>query len=41
LVAGGRSRIGHELHVPTPHGDIAVTVTSPVFHDAEGVRLRG
>ena len=40
LVAGGRLRIGHNLYVPTPRGDIAVTVTSPVFHDAEGVRLR-
>jgi len=27
--------------VPMPAGDIAVTVTSPVFHDPEGVRLHG
>jgi sarcosine oxidase subunit alpha len=39
MVAGGRARIGQTLYVPTPAGDIVVTVTSPVFHDPEGVRL--
>jgi len=39
MVAGGRARIGQALYVPTPAGDIAVTVTSPVFHDPEGARL--
>ncbi len=41
MVAGGRARIGQTLYVPMPAGDIAVTVTSPVFHDPEGVRLHG
>jgi sarcosine oxidase, subunit alpha len=39
MVAGGRARVGQTLYVPMPAGDIAVTVTSPVFHDPEGVRL--
>jgi len=39
MVAGGRARIGQKLYVPMPAGDIEVTVTSPVFHDPEGVRL--
>jgi sarcosine oxidase subunit alpha len=41
LVAGGRERIGQTLYVPMPHGDVPVTVTAPVFYDAEGVRLNG
>jgi hypothetical protein len=36
LVEGGRSRTGQTLYVPMPHGDIPVTVTQPVFYDAEG-----
>jgi sarcosine oxidase subunit alpha len=39
LVEAGRSRIGNTLHVPMPGGDIPVTVTAPVFYDAEGIRL--
>ena len=41
LVAGGRARTGQTLYVPMPHGDIPVTVTAPVFYDAEGTRLHG
>ena len=41
LVEGGRSRTGQTLYVPMPHGDIPVTVTQPVFYDAEGTRLHG
>jgi sarcosine oxidase subunit alpha len=41
LVAGGRSRIGQTLFVPMPQGDIPVTVTAPVFYDAEGSHLHG
>ncbi len=41
LVASGRSRIGQTLFVPMPQGDIPVTVTAPVFYDAEGSRLHG
>jgi sarcosine oxidase subunit alpha len=39
VIAGGRDRIGSTVHVPMPTGSIAVTVVSPVFHDAEGRRL--
>jgi sarcosine oxidase subunit alpha len=41
LVQGGRARTGQTLYVPMPDGDIPVTVTSPVFYDAAGVRLNG
>jgi sarcosine oxidase, subunit alpha len=41
MVAGGRAREGATLYVPMPGGDIPVTVTSPVFYDAKGVRLHG
>ena len=41
MVEGGRSRTGQTLYVPMPHGDIPVTVTPPVFYDAEGTRLHG
>ncbi len=40
LVAGGRTRIGTTLRIPTGGRDVAVTVTEPVFHDPEGLRLR-
>ncbi|HEX9706257.1 MAG TPA: sarcosine oxidase subunit alpha family protein [Steroidobacteraceae bacterium] len=39
MVSGGRARQGQTLFVPTPAGDIAVDVTSPVFYDPEGARL--
>jgi sarcosine oxidase, subunit alpha len=41
LVADGRARLGETLHVPMPGGPIAVTLTSPVFHDPKGSRLDG
>ena len=41
LVAGGRARTGETLYVQTDQADVAVTVTSPVFYDAEGARLNG
>jgi sarcosine oxidase, subunit alpha len=41
LVAGGRSRIGHTLHVPMTDRILPVTVVPPVFHDSEGTRLHG
>ena len=41
MVSGGRARIGETLYVPMPEGDIAVTVTSPVFYDPEGARVNG
>jgi sarcosine oxidase, subunit alpha len=41
LVADGRARIGETLHVPMADGPIAVTLTSPVFHDPKGSRLDG
>jgi sarcosine oxidase subunit alpha len=41
LVAGGRARLGHTLHVPMPQGDVPVQVVSPVFYDPEGARLHG
>ena len=41
LISGGRSRQGQTLYVPTPHGESAVTVTSPIFYDPKGERLNG
>ena len=41
MVSGGRARMGETLYVPMPQGDIAVTVTSPVFYDPEGARVNG
>ncbi len=41
LVSGGRARIGQTLFVPTPQGESAVTVTSPIFYDPKGERLHG
>jgi sarcosine oxidase, subunit alpha len=41
LVAGGRSRMGQVLHVSQADGTWPVKVSSPVFYDPEGVRLRG
>ena len=41
LVADGRARIGQTLYAPMPGGDVAVTVTAPVFYDPEGVCLHG
>ena len=41
MVMGGRSRIGQKLFVPMPGRDIEVTVTAPMFYDAEGARLHG
>ncbi|HVO44715.1 MAG TPA: sarcosine oxidase subunit alpha [Steroidobacteraceae bacterium] len=39
MVSGGRARLGKELYVSMPGGDIPVTVTSAVFYDPEGARL--
>ena len=41
MVAGGRALEGATLYVPMPAGEIAVTVTRPVFYDPEGARLHG
>ena len=41
LVAGGRARMGEQLHVPMPDGDIEVEVSSPVFYDPAGERING
>ncbi len=41
LVADGRARIGQKLYVPLLDRTLAVTVTEPVFLDAEGARLHG
>jgi sarcosine oxidase subunit alpha len=41
MIAGGRSRMGASLFVSMPNGDIEVEVTSPVFHDPEGMRING
>ena len=41
LIAGGRARTGQNLYVPMPGGDVPVTVTAPLFYDAEGTRLHG
>ncbi len=39
MVQGGRARMGQTLYSPQAGGDISVTVTSPVFFDAEGTRV--
>jgi sarcosine oxidase subunit alpha len=39
MLAGGRDRTGHTLHVTTMGSPAAVTVTTPVFFDPEGARL--
>jgi sarcosine oxidase subunit alpha len=39
MVAGGRSRIGEVLLIPTPTGPVPATVTDPIFLDREGKRL--
>jgi sarcosine oxidase subunit alpha len=41
MIAGGRERMGQTLYVPRVTGDVEVEVTSPVFHDPEGVRING
>ena len=41
LVADGRTRMGHRLHVPMPRQSIGVTLVEPVFLDPEGKRLHG
>jgi sarcosine oxidase subunit alpha len=41
MVRSGRARIGETLYVPMPGGDVAVTVTHPVFYDPKGARLNG
>ncbi|MCH4091000.1 sarcosine oxidase subunit alpha [Acetobacter sp.] len=39
MISGGRARMGETLYVPMEDKVIPVTVTSPVFYDAEGARL--
>lgn len=41
LVAGGRDRMGHTLHVPMPDRTIAATVCATPFFDPTGSRLDG
>jgi sarcosine oxidase subunit alpha len=41
LIAGGRERMGKILHVTTPDGFARAKVVTPVFYDAEGVRVNG
>ena len=41
LLKGGRARHGETLYVPLLDRTVRVTVTSPVFFDAEGKRLHG
>ncbi len=40
MLERGRERHGRTVFAPLPEGTIAATVTSPVFWDPEGVRLR-
>ena len=40
LVSDGRARIGATLRVPLKTRIVDVTVTSPIFHDKAGARLR-
>ncbi len=41
MVAGGRTKAGHTLHVPMPDRAIAVKIVDPVFYDRDGERLHG
>jgi sarcosine oxidase subunit alpha len=41
LLKNGRAREGETLHVPLIDRTVRVTVTKPVFFDAEGKRLHG
>ncbi|HEV2441811.1 MAG TPA: glycine cleavage T C-terminal barrel domain-containing protein, partial [Steroidobacteraceae bacterium] len=43
FLSGGEKRVGERLraHDPLSGGDIEVEVTSPVFYDPDGKRLRG
>ncbi len=40
LVAGGHDRMGEIVHIPMPGRTIQARVTSPVFYDPEGQRLK-
>jgi sarcosine oxidase subunit alpha len=41
LVEGGRNKHGQKVFAPMPGGKVvAATITSPVFYDPEGERLR-
>jgi sarcosine oxidase subunit alpha len=39
MIADGRKRIGEQLFVPMPSGDIAVEVVAPAFVDPKGERV--
>jgi sarcosine oxidase subunit alpha len=41
MLSAGRARAGSTVYVTMPGGDLAVTVTSPVFYDPKGERLHG
>ncbi|GGE24194.1 sarcosine oxidase subunit alpha [Aureimonas endophytica] len=41
LVRNGRARLGEELFVPMPEGDVAVEIIDPVFYDRQGEKLHG
>lgn len=40
LVAGGHDRMGEIIHIPMPGRTIQARVTSPVFYDPDGQRLK-
>ena len=39
LLAGGRRRMGHTVHITTATGTMPATIVAPVFYDQEGARL--
>ncbi len=41
MIVDGRTLVGQTLYVPTPDGEVAVQVASPVFYDPAGARLNG
>jgi sarcosine oxidase subunit alpha len=41
MIRSGRDRMGEKLYAPMSDGTIEVTVTEPIFFDAEGARLNG
>ncbi|MFS4438375.1 sarcosine oxidase subunit alpha family protein [Paracoccaceae bacterium GXU_MW_L88] len=40
LVSGGHDRMGEEVFIPTPEGEIAAVITNTVFYDPENARVK-
>ena len=40
VIEGGHERIGETVHIPMEHGTLRAKITSTVFYDPEGARLK-